>query len=83
MLLIVTPNVLAANKGNISAAVNTLMIGAVVALLISIIFAIQRNHEGRIAGVKTGKFFLLLSILLLIVFVTAAAAFFIFMTSVS
>lgn len=78
-LCALTPHAMAANKGNISAAVNTFMIGAIVAVLISLVFALQKNQNGQLADLKTGKFFLLLSILLLIVFVTATAAFFIFM----
>ena len=79
LLVLTTSNAMAANKGNISAAVNTFIIGAIVAVLISLVFALQRNQNGQLAGLKTGKFFLLLSILILIVFVTATAAFFIFM----
>ncbi len=77
-LCALAPHAMAANKGNISAAVNTFIIGAIVAVLISLVFALQRNQNGQLAGLKTGKFFLLLSILILIVFVTATAAFFIF-----
>ncbi|MCW8870981.1 MAG: hypothetical protein OQK49_09775 [Proteobacteria bacterium] len=79
LLYTLAPNAVAANKGNVSAAVTTLIVGAVIAVLISLTFALQKNQDGKLVGVKTGKFFLLASILLLIVFVTATAAFFIFM----
>jgi heme/copper-type cytochrome/quinol oxidase subunit 4 len=78
-LCAIAPYAVAANKGNISAAVTTLIVGAVVAVLISLIFALQKNQDGKLVGIKTGKFFLLVSILLLIVFVTSTASFFLFM----
>lgn len=79
MMLAVTPNAVAANKGNVSAAVTTLIVGAILSVVVSWLFSLKKNPDGKRTGIKTGPFFLLLSILLLIVFVAGTAAFFVFM----
>lgn len=75
----VTSQVIAAGRGNISAAINTFIIGAIIALIISLLFSLKKNRQDNSMSLKTGIFFLILSILLLIVFVAAVASFFIFM----
>jgi|GEM_PF-1871393 len=75
----IAPIAYASNKGDISAAVTTWILGAVIALLVSLVFALRKNEDGRLVGLKKAKFFLLLSIFLMIVFVAGTAAFFIFM----
>lgn len=79
LLLALASPALAANKGDIPAAITVWIIGAVLAVLISLAFSFKKNEAGSFVGLKKAKFFLLLSILLLIVFVAGTAAFFIFM----
>lgn len=79
LLWTVAPMALAANTGDIPAAITVWIIGAVLAVLISLVFSLKKNASGSFVGLKKAKFFLLLSILLLIVFVAGTAAFFIFM----
>ncbi len=81
LLFSVAPNAAASNMGNLSAAIAVWAIGASVAFLISLIFALKRNQDGTLAGLEKGKFFLLFSVLLLIVFVAGVGAIFIFMKS--
>ena len=78
-LCAMAPHTMAANKGNISAAVTTLIIGAILSVLIAWVFSLKKTPEGHRSGIKMGLFFLLLSVLLLIVFVAGTAAFFVFM----
>lgn len=79
LLLALASPALAANTGDIPAAITVWIIGAVLAVLISLVFSLKKNASGSFVGLKKAKFFLLLSILLLIVFVSGTAAFFIFM----
>ncbi|KAA3638981.1 MAG: hypothetical protein DWP95_11445 [Proteobacteria bacterium] len=79
LLWAVAPMAMAANKGDIPAAITVWITGTVLAVLISLVFSFKKNAAGSFVGIKKAKFFLLLSILLLIVFVAGTAAFFIFM----